>query len=31
MKFSGSGYGIAYGSSYFKTYSTIPPCVTWFE
>jgi len=26
----GSGYGITHGS-YFKTYSTILPCMMWFE
>jgi len=24
-------YGTAHGSSYFKTYSTVPPHMMWFE
>jgi len=26
-----SGYKTTHGSSYFKTYSAIPPCMTWFK
>jgi len=30
-RFFGSGYGTTHGSSYFKTYSTIPPHMTLFK